>query len=466
MLNFISRSSNYILTIMCAIYALSCFTVFLPSGEESQAKRLDRQEFFVYIFHFICFLVLILETLDPVILALYGGQFIFFKLLIAIYRRVYPDSSRILMNHTCFLLAISFVMLARLSVDRAAKQFLIVMAATVVCMIIPFFVEMAEWLSLLRWFYGVLGLLFLCTVFVIGSTKNGSTNWISLGPVDLQPSEFVKITFIFFIAATLAKPPGLRVMFITILFAALHVLVLVMEKDLGGALLYFMLFALLCYVATGRLIYIFGGILGGGTASFLAFRLFSHVRTRFQAWIDPWSIIDTKGYQIAQSLFAIGTGGWFGLGLAQGRPLDIPVADSDFIFSAIAEELGLVFAICIIFVYLGIFIHFIMIAMDVKEKFYKLLAFGFSICFIMQVFLCIGGVTKFIPSTGVTLPLVSYGGSSVCSTLMIFAIMQGVFMIAYRRTEEEEVEQGEETEKTEKTAEVTPSSGNTGKTSG
>jgi len=441
MIYFISRSSNYILMIMCGIYALSCFTVFLPSKGETQARRMDRQEFFVYVFHFICFLVLILETLNPLIVALYAGQFLFFKILIAVYRKIYPDSSRILMNHTCFLLAISFVMLARLSVDKAAKQFLIVVVATIPCLLIPFIVEKAYWLSVLRWIYGVLGLLFLCTVFVIGATKNGSTNWISLGAFHLQPSEFVKITFIFFIAATLAKPPGLKVMLVTILFAALHVLVLVMEKDLGGALLYFMLFAVLCYAATGRLIYILGGLLGGAASSLAAFRLFAHVRARFQAWSDPWSIIDGKGYQITQSLFAIGTGGWFGMGLAQGRPSDIPVADSDFIFSAIAEELGLVFAICIVFVYLGIFLHFVIIAMDVEDKFYKLLAYGFSVCFIMQVFLCVGGVTKFIPSTGVTLPLISYGGSSVCSTLIIFSIMQGIFMIAYPDREEEEEEE-------------------------
>ncbi len=446
MLHFISRGSNYILMLMCGIYALSSFTIFLPSSESAQKGRMDRQEAFVYVFHFICFLVLFLQTLNPKILLLYAGQVLFFRLMIAIYSRLYTDSSRVIMNHTCFLLAISFVMLARLSLEESIKQFAIVVVTDIICLLVPFIVKKAFWLNKLKWFYGILGLTFLCSVFVIGSTHNGSTNWISLGPVTLQPSEFVKITFIFFIAATLANPPGKRVMGVTILFAVAHVVVLVLEKDLGGALLFFVLFILLCFASTGRLIYILGGLAGGAGASVAAYYLFSHVRTRFQAWQNPWSDIDGKGYQITQSLFAIGTGGWFGMGLTQGRPSDIPIANSDFIFSAISEEFGLVFAIGILFVYLGIFVHFIMIAMDVEGKFYKLLAYGFSICFIMQVFLSVGGVTKFIPSTGVTLPLISYGGSSVCSTLIVFAIMQGIFMIAYIKPEEEEEGNDEETD--------------------
>ncbi|MFR3345167.1 MAG: FtsW/RodA/SpoVE family cell cycle protein [Anaerobutyricum sp.] len=118
-----------------------------------------------------------------------------------------------------------------------------------------------------------------------------------------------------------------------------------------------------------------------------------------------------------------------------------PVVESDFIFSAITEEFGILFAICLILIYLGSVCTFLKIAMDVRGRFYKLLAYGFSICFIFQVFLTIGGVTKFIPSTGVTLPLISYGGSSVASTLIIFAVMQGIFIIAYKEDDEDEEEQ-------------------------
>ncbi len=440
MLNIISTGSNYVIMIMCAIYAVSCFTVFLPSAEEKQVKRMDRQERFMFLFHFICYGVLFLKTFDMRILALYAVQAVFFKLLIFIYEKLYTDCSRIMMNHICFLLLIGFVMLTRLDFEQAVKQFAIVVVSSVVVLAVPFIMEKAYWLKRLRWVYGLTGLLLLASVFVIGTTKNGSTNWISFGGFAFQPSEFVKIAFVFFLAAMLEKPMHFKRMFVTALFSACHVMVLIAEKDLGGALLYFVIFIFLCYAATGRGIYVLGGAAAGVLAGWAAYILFAHVRTRFDAWIDPWSIINGRGYQITQSLFAIGTGGWFGMGLTQGRPSDIPVVESDFIFSAIAEEFGIFFGICLILIYLGVFIHFLHIAMDVQGRFYKLVAYGFSICFIFQVFLCIGGVTKFIPSTGVTLPLISYGGSSVASTLIIFAIMQGIFMIAYK---EEEVEEDE-----------------------
>ncbi|MCD8019063.1 MAG: FtsW/RodA/SpoVE family cell cycle protein [Clostridiales bacterium] len=449
MLNIISTGSNYIIIIMCVIYALSSFTVFLPSSEKRQIKRMNRQERYMFLFHFICYGVLFLKTFDVKILILYVVEVFFFLLLIFIYEHLYPDSSRVLMNHTCFLLQIGFVMLTRLSFDQAVKQFLIAVVSSTVVLVVPFIVAKAYWLKRLRWVYGLIGLAFLSTVFVIGTTKNGSTNWISFGGFALQPSEFVKIAFVFFIAAMLEKPASFRKILVTILFSAAHVLILILEKDLGGALLYFVIFIFMCYVATGRFIYMLGGVSLGALAGRVAYGLFSHVRVRFDAWLDPWSDIENTGYQITQSLFAIGTGSWFGMGLTQGRPSDIPVVESDFIFSAIAEEFGVFFALCLILIYLGIFVHFLKIAMDVKGRFYKLVAYGFSICFIFQVFLNIGGVTKFIPSTGVTLPLISYGGSSVASTLIIFAIMQGIFIIAYQ--EEEEGGDGGQTTEIEKT---------------
>ena len=164
-------------------------------------------------------------------------------------------------------------------------------------------------------------------------------------------------------------------------------------------------------------------------AAVAAYNLFTHVQTRVTAWSDPWSYIDTAGYQVAHSLFAIGTGGWFGMGLGEGMPGVIPVSESDFIFSAICEELGFFFGICIILVEISCFIMFINISLKMQRQFYKLAALGLSIEYIFQVFLTIGGVTKFIPSTGVTLPLVSYGGSSVISTVILFSIIQGMYVL-------------------------------------
>ena len=152
------------------------------------------------------------------------------------------------------------------------------------------------------------------------------------------------------------------------------------------------------------------------------------------------AVYQNEGYQIVQSLFAIGTGGWFGMGLYQGMPDKIPVVEQDFVFAAISEELGGVFALCLLLVCVSCYLMFLNIAMQIKDQFYKLIALGLGTVYGFQVFLTIGGVTKFIPSTGVTLPLVSYGGSSLLSTTIIFAIIQGLYIL---RQDEEGMKQHE-----------------------
>ena len=173
-------------------------------------------------------------------------------------------------------------------------------------------------------------------------------------------------------------------------------------------------------------------------AAVIAYFLFGHVRERVSAWRDPVAVYENEGYQIVQSLFAIGTGGWFGMGLCQGSPEAIPVVKNDFIFSAICEELGGIFAICLILVCMSFFLMIVNISLKIKNPFYKLIALGLGTEYAFQVFLTIGGATKFIPMTGVTLPLVSYGGSSVISTLLMLAIIQGLYIL--REDEDDEIE--------------------------
>jgi peptidoglycan glycosyltransferase len=197
---------------------------------------------------------------------------------------------------------------------------------------------------------------------------------------------------------------------------------------LGGALIFFITYIFMLYAATAKPLYLFSGLVAGSFAAFIAYQLFGHVRVRVMAWQNPFGYIDKEGFQISQSLFAIGTGGWFGMGLNRGLPTDIPVVESDFIFSAISEELGGLFALCIILIYASCFVMFINIALDQEDIFYRLMTIGFSVMFGFQIILSIGGVIKFIPSTGVTLPLISLGGSSVVMTILMFMILQGVYM--------------------------------------
>ena len=428
MVTIITSIANYLLIILGTIYTLSCFTVFKPSNQNRKEQILNRQIIYMLLFHFLCYLILLLRTENFKTIMFYGVQTCFIGIYLFLYHKAYKDASRLISNNMCFLLVISFIMLTRLSFDLAIKQFAIVVACTAICSVIPWILKKLKALSAFGILYGIAGLLLLGSVFVFGVTKYGATNWISVAGISLQPSEFVKILFVFFVASMLAYSNSFRQVVITTVIAGIHVLVLVLEKDLGAALIFFMVYLIMLFAATGNYFYFFGGMVGGSLAAFLAYKLFPHVQVRVVAWQNPWPLIDNKGYQITQSLFAIGTGGWFGMGLAQGMPNSVPVVETDFIFSAIVEELGGILGFCVILICVSCFVLFLDVAMRSKKMFPKLLSLGFGAVYIFQVFLSIGGVTKFIPSTGVTLPLVSYGGSSVLSTLIIFQVIQGLYI--------------------------------------
>ena len=227
----------------------------------------------------------------------------------------------------------------------------------------------------------------------------------------------------------LAKSISFKTIAISAVMAGIHVIILVLSKDLGSALIFFMIYVFMVYVGTRKVRYIFIGFTGLTAASVVAYKLFYHVQERVTAWRDPWSDINDTGYQITQSLFALGNGGLTGTGLYQGRPKDIPVVDQDFIFSAVGEEFGLIFASLLILVCLSCFIAFLNTAMQQMSLFNKLVCVGLGIQYAVQIIVTIGGAIKMIPSTGVTLPLISYGGSSILSTLIVFAIIQGLAIV-------------------------------------
>ncbi len=420
--------SKYIIIILFAVYTWHCFSVFLNSIE-SKEKIYRRQKSIMYSIHFICSLTLYLNSLDVKIIVYYVIQLAFLIFAGRAYPFVYKGMSKMILNNMLMLLTIGFIMIERLNQSYVIKQMIFAGAICFVGLFIPIIIEKFAYFDRLGFLYAIVGILMLALVFVIGREKYGAKNWIIIGGFAMQPSEFVKIVFVFFSAALFAKSTRfLNVVKVTI-FAAAHVLILVAEKDLGAALIFYITYLFILYAASGNSLYLGAGIGAGVIASVAAYQIFTHVQTRVIAWRDPWSHIDTAGYQVAHSLFAIGTGGWFGMGLGEGTPKVIPVSESDFIFSAICEELGAFFGICLILVEISCFIMFINISLKMQRRFYKLTAFGLSIEYIFQVFLTIGGVTKFIPSTGVTLPLVSYGGSSIISTVILFSIIQGMYVI-------------------------------------
>lgn len=435
---YVSEFSKYVMALLITLYTYECFAVFRYKEEERRNGIYIRQNLLMFAFHFSSFLVICFETGDITYLFFYAFQEIILYAAIALFRMLYPKTNRLIVNNMCMLLSIGFVVLTRLNFKSAVKQFIIVTGSLVIALTIPFFVRKFKFLKNLKWVYALVGIAALLVVMILGQTTYGSKLSYSIAGVTFQPSEFVKILFVFFIASALYKSSGFFEVFTTAVIAAAHVIVLVISRDLGSALIFFIVYVLMVFVATQNFLYLLAGAAGGSLAAYIAYSVFSHVQIRVQAWQDPWSIIDSAGgYQITQSLFAISSGGWFGLGLYKGTPQSIPVVEADFIFSAIAEELGIIFAICLILICVSCFIMFMNISAGLNDKFYQLIAFGLGVTYIFQVFLTIGGGTKFIPLTGVTLPLISYGGSSVLTTLVMFSIAEGLSII---RQDEAELE--------------------------
>ena len=434
MINVITELSKYVILTLMIVYTFHCFYMVWRQDEEEKRELLHQQLTMIFFIDFTAFLVIYLKSMDFRVILFYIEMMIFFAAIQILYRIIYQNASLLLLNNMCMLLSVGFIMLCRLSLPSATKQLLIVAAGSAVSLVIPVMIRKMKFLKDLTWAYAGIGIVLLAAVLVLASTSYGA----KLSLMGIQPSEVIKITFVFFMASLLCTKVDFRKVVLATIVAVIHVGILVLSRDLGSAVIFFVTYLVLIYVATRNPSYLFLGLGGGCVGSVIAYHLFGHVRQRVSAWKDPMAVYQNEGYQIVQSLFAIGTGGWFGMGLCQGSPEKIPVVKNDFIFSAICEELGGIFAICLILVCTSFFLMIVTIALKIRNPFYKLVALGLGTCYIFQIFLTIGGVTKFIPSTGVTLPLVSYGGTSVLSTIIMFAIIQGLYIL--REDEDEQIE--------------------------
>lgn len=439
MTNLIVELSKYALILLIALYTCMTFLSFRMKTKKASNYMLTEMTFLMLILQFAAYLVLYLKLGEQEeMLYYYGFQALFLLLVTILWKMFYRDINNTLLSNMCMLLMIGLVILTRIDQEKSVRQFKIIIIAMLVSMAVPAVIRKWKNCKNYELVYGIAGLVMLGAVLLLSVTTYGANLSFTIAGVTLQPSEFVKILFVFYIAGRFAKSTEFKDVVITTIFAAAHVLILVASKDLGGALLFFVTYLVMVYVATKKAVYCVAGIGAGCVAGVIAYRLFSHVQVRVMAWSDPWSCIDKEGYQVAQSLFAIGTGGWTGMGLGQGMPSSIPFVAKDSVFSAISEELGGIFAVCVILICMCIFLLFFNLAMKVKDSFYCYIAMGLGTMYATQVLLTVGGVIKFIPLTGVTLPLVSYGGSSMLSTLIILGIIQGISLIIC--DEEREVE--------------------------
>ena len=423
------RVCHYVILVLMVIYTIQGVTVFRQRWAGQREKIFLRQNVVMFLIHGLGFLTLFLNSFQFDLIFFYLAQVLYLLFTLLLFRNLYPRASRSLINNMCMLLSIGFIMVTRFSTDQSLKQFEIAAAGTVLALIVPLLVSRLLVLTRLTWGYVLVGIGLLGLVLIAARVTNGAKLSISVAGFSLQPSEFVKIIFVFAIAGLLSTEHSFRRIVIATVLAAVHVLILVISTDLGSALIFFITYLIMLFVATRNPFLTLIGLFAFCVAAVAAYFLFSHVRVRVQIWQDPFQDYSGTGYQICQSLFAIAAGGWLGTGLCQGSPGAIPYVSQDFMFSAILEEMGAIFGICLILICLTVFLMIVNVAMKLGNRFYRLAALGLGATYATQVFLTIGGGTKLIPMTGVTLPLVSYGGSSVLSTILMLAIVQGLYML-------------------------------------
>lgn len=369
-------------------------------------------------------IILFFAREDSIYLFLLAGQLLLFVLIgISLNKLTYP-MSKALINNMLFFLTLSFTFLERLSQGRAIRQFVFAIVSLIISIIVIMILRQIKRIESFMYVFAAIGIILLLIVSLAGKVEYGAKLSLSFGNISIQPSEFVKLSFLFFISGCIVTYKDFRGFLFASIGAGLHVIILVLSKDLGTALIFLVAYVLLIFIAYKNYIVLGLEISVAAIGGILAYNLFPHIQSRFIAWSDPLSVVDDKGYQISQSLFAIGTGGWIGSGFTAGQPTKIPVVTKDFIFAAMAEELGTIAAICIIICLMCTCLQLFNVAFNCEESFYMLVVNGIAIIFSIQTILNIGGVIKFIPSTGVTLPFISYGGSSLLSMFICFYIAE------------------------------------------
>lgn len=430
---YVTELSKYVIALFMLLYTVEAFMTFRYKTEKKRKGIYIRQIICMFVVQLSCFIQIIARTGKPVYLFFFAFQIIIFAAVLLMFYAIYPGGNRLIINNSCMLLMISMIILTRLSYDRAVKQFFIVTASFIIGFFVPEIIFRFEFIKKFTWIYAAAGVAAIGAVLLYGAATNGSKITYTVAGITFQPSEAVKIVFLFFMAGALYEAKSLWQLLLASAVAAVHVIVLVLSKDLGSALIFFVVYLALIYISTENIGYLAAGLAFGSVASVFAYMLFSHIRRRVQAWLDPFGDIASSGYQLSQSLFGISSGGWFGLGLYGGSPSSIPFVEQDFVFSAIAEELGVVFAVLMALICVSSFLMIMYEGYYLKDKYYRLIVCGIGVAYIFQTFLTIGGGCKFIPLTGVTLPLVSYGGTSVLVTIVMMMIVEGVCLI---RTDE------------------------------
>jgi peptidoglycan glycosyltransferase len=367
-------------------------------------------------------------------------------------RFLVPSADGVLLPLAALLNGLGYVIIARLDTDLAGLQAtwtLVSIGAYVFTLLV---VRRVNDLARYKWTFALVGIALLVLPLVpgIGFGNASARLWVSIGPINFQPGEFAKIALAIFFAAYLTERreliaaggwkvgpfnlPEPRHLGPLLVAWAASLLVMVGQKDLGSSLLFFALVVVLLWIATERASFLVFGAVMFATGAVVAWSQFAHVQDRVDVWLDPWTRAGDQGYQLVQAVYALAWGGSTGTGLGLGDPGRIPEVQNDFIFAAIGEELGLLGATAVIVAFILMVGAGMRIAIQAERPFEKLLAAGLTTILGVQAFIILGGVTRVVPLTGVTLPFVSYGGSSLLSNYILLALLMRVADSASRPT--------------------------------
>ena len=362
-------------------------------------------------------------------------------------RKLAPAADPAILPISFALSGVGIAFVTRIVPDLAVRQVMWLFAGIVVMILVLAFVRNLDKLANYKYTLMIAGILLLLSPMlpVIGYESGGGQLWLQIGSFKFQPGELAKILIVFFIAAYLAANremlsvftwkvgpvhlPSLPTLLPLIIMWALAFVVVVLEKDLGLALVLFSVFVIMLYVATGKKMYLVVSIALAAIAAVALYGMMGHVRTRVSIWLDPFAAAQGGGFQLVQSLFSLADGDLFGTGIGRGMgggPVDaggIPVAESDFIFPVIAEETGLMGAAGVLLLYLCFAIRGVVTAARAKSDVSSFTAVGLTSIIVLQAFIIVGGVTRLIPLTGITLPFVSQGGSSLIASFMIVGFL-------------------------------------------
>lgn len=425
MTDIILDVSKYLIIFIFVVFTLAVYYSVMIDSKKGRELTEKTQLICVFALQFIGNLVIALNTSFGKTLVFYIIQLVFLIGYYVATVEFYEGMSKVIFNITSMLFTTGIIMITRLETSLAYRQLFMILIAVILSLIVPSVIAYFDGGTAVSILCGIAGVIGLVLVLVLADVDRGAKLALTIGNFSVQISEFVKVSFVIMCAGFLKEGANKKNITICTIFAALHVIVLVLSKDLGAALLIGATYLIMMFIATYNYSVLVLGVLGVGVCGFFAYQFFAHVQTRIDVWLDPWEDVLGDGWQVLQSLFAIGTGDWSGLGLLGGSPNSIPIVTTDFIFAAISEEMGGIVAVCIVLIYLAFIMKVMLQAVAQKSEFSKLVIAGFACIIGVQTILNIGGVIKFIPSTGITLPLISYGGSSVLSMFIILGFIQG-----------------------------------------